>query len=267
MPFPEVSKVIYKKNLLDRVICQFRFPPILRIDTETPSLFQERIRENFPEFREKEGPSLLAPAGIPQEIQAKMLRQILPSETKNYEFSSEDGIWKVNLTRTFLSLTTTQYVRRSDFQQWLSGPLKALTDIYKPAYFSRVGLRYIDIIKRSQLNLVDVKWKELLKPHILGLLSESAIENEIRNAEYIYEVRLPDPDPNSIVRIVAGLVSWEKENGEECFKIDSDFFTTDKTDISNGTHKMDSFHVIALRLIRWLIKPKLHEAMEPEEQS
>lgn len=257
--------MIYKKNLLDRVICQFRFPPILRIDTETPSLFQECIRENFPGFREKEESTLLAPAGIPQELHAKMLQQILPYETKNYEFSSEDGVWKVNLTRTFLALTTTQYVRRTDFQKRLSVPLKALIDIYKPAYFSRVGLRYIDIIKRSQLNLVDAKWKDLLKPHILGLLSESDIENEIQTAEYKYEVRLPDL--NSIVRIVAGLVSWEEEHAEECFKIDSDFFTTDKTDISNATHKMDSFHVIALRLIRWLIQPKLHKAMEPEEQS
>ena len=265
MPFPEVSKVIYRKNVIDRVICQFRFPPILRIDTETPSRFQECNREKFPEFREEEGSTILAPAGMPQELHAKMIQQILPSETKNYEFSSEDGLWKVNLARTFLALTTTQYIRRSDFQNRLSVPLKALIYIYQPAYFSRIGLRYIDIIRRSQLNLVDVKWKELLKPHILGLLSESAIENEIQTAEYKYEVRLPDL--NSIVRIVAGLVSWEKEQGEECFKIDSDFFTTEKTDVSNATHKMDSFHVIALHLIRWLIQPKLHEAMEPEEQS
>jgi len=112
MPFPESPRVIYRKNPLDRVICQLRFPPILKIDTETPAQFQECIRGNFPEFRLKEEATLLTPAGISQELNAEMFRQIMPSETKNYEFSSEDSIWKVNLTRTFLSLSTTKYIRR-----------------------------------------------------------------------------------------------------------------------------------------------------------
>jgi uncharacterized protein (TIGR04255 family) len=262
MPFPESPRIIYKKNPLDRVICQLRFPPILKIDTETPAQFQECIRGNFPEFRLKEEATLLAPAGIPQELHAEMLRQITPSEIKNYEFSSEDSTWKVNLTRTFLSLSTKKYIRRSDFQEHLSVPLKSLIDIYKPAYFTRVGLRYIDVIKRSQLHLADAKWKELLKPFILGLSNESNIENEIQTAECQYEVRLPEF--NSTVRIAAGLVSWEKGNNEECFKIDSDFSTTEKTAVSDVIPKLDFFHTTASRLIQWLIQPKLHVAMEPE---
>ncbi len=53
MPFPEVQRVIYRKNPLEQVICQFRFPAILRIDTETPADFQERIRNDFPQFAEQ----------------------------------------------------------------------------------------------------------------------------------------------------------------------------------------------------------------------
>jgi len=266
MPFPESPRIIYQKNPLDRVICQLRFPPILKIDTETPAQFQEYIRGNFPEFRLKEEATLLTPAGIPQELQVEMLQQVMPSETKNYEFSSEDNIWKVNLTRTFLSLSTKKYIRRADFQERLSLPLKSLVDIYKPAYFTRLGLRYIDVIKRSQLNLADAKWKELLKPPILGLLNENDIENEIQTADCQYEVRLPEY--KGVVRIAAGLVSWKKvdNNNENCFMIDSDFSTTERTEFSGVKTKLDYFHTIASRLIQWLIKPKLHEAMEPERQ-
>ena len=53
MPFPEKQRVIYKKNPLNKVICQFRFPPILRIDSEIPSSFQDSIRSDFPLYQEK----------------------------------------------------------------------------------------------------------------------------------------------------------------------------------------------------------------------
>ena len=53
MPFPEVKRVIYKKNPLDRVICQLRFAPILKIDAEIPADFQEMIRADFPNYSEK----------------------------------------------------------------------------------------------------------------------------------------------------------------------------------------------------------------------
>ena len=48
MPFPEATRVIYHKNPLTDVICQLRFPPILKIDSEIPSLFQDTIREQYP---------------------------------------------------------------------------------------------------------------------------------------------------------------------------------------------------------------------------
>lgn len=262
MPFPEMPRVVFRKNLLDRVICQVRFPPILKIDIETPAQFQESIRGNFPEFRMKEEPTILTPPGIPQEFHAEMLRQIIPSEIKNYEFSSEDNIWKVNLTRTFLSVSTKKYIRRTDFQEHLSVPLQSLIAIYKPAYFTRVGLRYIDVIRRSQLNLTDAKWKELLKPYILGLLNENALENEIKTAESQYEISLSEY--NGMVRIVSGLV---QDGDRECFKIDSDFFTLEKTAVTDVNPKMDFFHTIASRLIQWLIMPKLYEAMGPEQLS
>ena len=52
MPFPEVKRIIYKKNPLDKVICQLRFPTILKIEKEIPAEFQERIRKEFPNYSE-----------------------------------------------------------------------------------------------------------------------------------------------------------------------------------------------------------------------
>lgn len=263
MPFPKAKKVIYQKNPLDHVICQLRFPPILKIETEVPAKFQEDIRAEFPEFKEKQETALPIPKGIQLEVPTEVLRQVVPSSVKNYEFASDDGFWRINLTRTFLALTCTKYERRSLFQEKLAHPLKALIETYNPAYFSRIGLRYVDIIRRSVLGLENVAWKELLQPHILGLLgTPDDVSQNIQNLEAKYEIRLEDG--SSVARITIGLVEWP-EKSEECFMIDTDFFNIGKIAISDVTSKLDYFHIRGSRLIQWLIKEKLHTAMEPKE--
>ena len=255
--FPEAPRVMYKKNPLDRVICQLRFPPILRIDTEVPAQFQERIRKDFPDFCEKE--ELTLPRKIRQELPVELLGRIMPSETKNYEFSSENALWKINLTRTFVALTTRKYRKWEEFKGRLDAPLGGLIEIYEPAHFSRIGLRYIDVIKRSELDLDGVDWSELLQPYILGLLGSSTINKQVQSLEAKYEIRLDDQ--GGIVRIVTGLVEEDKE---VCFLIDTDFYDTRKTDTSEVVNKLENFHVLASRLIQWLITKRLHKAMEPQ---
>lgn len=263
MPFPDAKRVIYQKNPLERVICQLRFPPILKIETEVPAKFQEDIREEFPGFKEKQETVMPILKGIQPEASIGALQQLVPSSSKNYEFTSDDGFWHVNLTRTFLALTCTKYERRSLFQQKLALPLQSLIEVYKPAHFVRVGLRYVDVIKRSVLGLEGVEWKELLQPHILGLLgAPNGVSQEIQNLEAIYQVRLEDG--SSMVRIIIGLVDWPEKN-EECFKIDTDFFNNGKIAISDVISSLDYFHIRASRLIQWLITEKLHAAMEPKE--
>ena len=262
MPFPEARRVIYKKNPLDRVICQLRFPPILKIETEIPAEFQECIRQDFPEFREKEETTLSIPKTIQREVPMGVIQQLMPSETKNYEFTSEDGFWRVNLSRTFVALTSTKYETRQQFKDKLINPLNSLIEIYKPAYFSRIGLRYVDIIRRSVLKLDNVAWGELLQPYVLGLLGSPDVSKNVQTLEAKYEIRLDDG--SSTARIVTGLVECEEKH-EVCFMIDTDFFTTSKTDASQVMNKLDYFQIRASRLIQWLITNRLHTAMEPEE--
>ena len=262
MPFPESQKVIYEHNPLDKVICQLRFPPILTIDTKVPAEFQESIRNDFPGFREKEQIVLPIPKMVKGNVPEEVFKQMISSETKNYEFSSEDKIWTINLTRTFMALSTKEYLRWDDFRNHLQIPLQPFINIYKPASFSRVGLRYIDIIKRSVLNLENVPWRELLQPHVLGLLSSIDVNENIRSIDTSCVIQLDDEI--SMARIVMGLVDKQELN-EECFMIDTDFYTTQKTDIPDVISRLDYFHIRGARLFRWLITDRLHEAMEPEE--
>jgi len=261
MPFPEVKRVIYKKNPLDKVICQLRFPPILKIDAEIPSEFQDKIRKDFPNYTETTELRVEPSPRIKGQIPPELLSQVLQStSTKNYEFSSEDEQWKINMTRTFISLTANKYERWEKFKEKLEVPLKALMEIYSPSHFSRIGLRYIDVIQRSVLGLEGVSWTELLKPYILGVLAAPEICGYVRDSECRYEIGLSDKE--STVRMVTKLVE-DVDSGEICFRIDSDFFNTKKTSLNDTFDSLDYFNKRASRLIQWCITDRLHKSMEP----
>lgn len=48
--FSNDERVIYAKRQLVEVICQLRFPEILKIDVSEPADFQERIRRDYPQY-------------------------------------------------------------------------------------------------------------------------------------------------------------------------------------------------------------------------
>lgn len=264
MLFPEVKRVIYKKSPLDRVICQLRFPPILRIGAEPPVEFQDRVRKEFPYYSEKNELTMGIPSRVREQIPHELLGEILrTADTKNHEFSSEDGQWKINLTHTFIALSTDRYEVWEDFKHKLDIPLKTLINVYSPAHFSRIGLRYREVIQRSILGLNDVSWTDLLKPQILGFLADSEIGQSVQNLESIYEISLPDGE--SAVRMSTQLTR-DRNSGEVCYVIDSDFFNRRKTLTSDVRGRLDDFNKHASKLFRWCITERLHKSMEPQEK-
>lgn len=262
MPFPESPRIIFRKNPLDSVVCQIRFPTILKIESEPPAEFQDRVREEYPNFEETLGAQLEARLKLGEAPPSEFMGQLAQLATrKNYQFGSEDGSWKVNLTRDFIALTAQRYERWEQFRAKLQGPLDTLVNVYEPPYFSRIGLRYIDVIKRSVLNLANVEWKELLRPEILGVLASHDIGGHVRSFESKSEIRLSDED--SIVRVITGFAE-AIDDKELCYLIDSDFFTERKTPAQEALNKLDYFSIRGSRLFQWCITRRLYDAMEAQ---
>ena len=98
MPFPESPKVTYDKAPLEEVICQLRFNPILRIDTELPSTFQDAIRAEYPLFEEIKGHEQELPAEVRGQIPPEVLSLLRQAaELKKYNFASSNKAWTVTL--------------------------------------------------------------------------------------------------------------------------------------------------------------------------
>ena len=57
--------------------------------------------------------------------------------------------------------------------------IRALKDIYEPAFYSRIGLRYVDSVDRAALGMQNTPWSELLNQVILGELAEHFFEANV----------------------------------------------------------------------------------------
>ena len=114
MQFPETERVIYEKNPLEQVICQLRFPPILRIEANTPAGFQDQIRNIFPQFQEKAEFAAILPPELVQILSQEIIQSLRPSH-KLYQFATTDDSLVVNLASGFVSLTSSSYERWEKF--------------------------------------------------------------------------------------------------------------------------------------------------------
>ncbi len=258
MPIPDFDRVIYDKPVLTNVVCQLSFPPILRIGAEEPVAFQDVIRQDYPNFQER-------PSDLVNELPAE-LRKVLPPSIlgkggeKIYDFFSEDNKWQVSLARDFIGLSTEHYYRWEEFINHLDPALQQLHEHYRPSFYSRIGLRYRDVITRSKLGLEDVPWSELLKPHIAGELNDKHVRNDVREARR--EVLIDLGENVGQVRVRHNLIKLTKTN-EECYVIDADYFTERKTEPYDAIEALNRLNHFAGRLFRWCITDRVYQSMVP----
>lgn len=251
--FPQSERAIYQNNTLDEVVCQLRFPTILRIDAAPPVDFQESVRASFPLYVAKNAPEL--PPNVPPEF-AQMLPANFPSSSSAFEFSTEDQEWKLSLTKEFIALTTSNYVQWEDFSTRLEAPLESLRQIYEPSFYVRIGLRYQNVINRRALGIED-GWRELIKEHMLGEIATESIGDRVEESLRNVLIRLEN---GGKVRLRHGL---RDNNDEQVYIIDADYYTTQRTEVDNARRTLDGFNAESGNLFRWCITERLQRAMEP----
>ena len=256
----EGKPFVYEKAQLIEVICQLRFPPILAIDAREPVDFQDTVRERFPRYHCQTEQSD-APGKEPQSI-------------RNYSFISEDGGYKLSLTKNFIALSTMRYSGWENFAHTLDEPLGQFIRIYRPAFFERVGLRYVNGISRKQLSLEDRRWNDLFQPQYLGILDDDGVDEEsVKKCSIDIERKL---DGQTFVKLHAGPGMVQRtlrtpeglrqvKEAEARFIFDQDLYAAGNIQLSAVTDTLDQLHEHADRLFSEAITDVLHNAMDPVE--
>ena len=253
----EGKRFFYEKPQLIEVICQLRYPTILSIEAKVPADFQDTVREHFPRYTcQVENP----PAGSNAQ------------STRNHTFLTEDGATKLSLTKNFIALSTMRYRDWEDFAGTLDEPLGQFIRIYRPAYFERVGLRYVNGVSRDKLDLRGTRWNDLFQPQYLGVLDDDGID-EASVSKCATEVeRKLDERCNLKLHAGPGLINRtvRTANGvqtirepETRFIFDQDLYAAGNIKLPAVMDTLEELHDHADRIFSDAITDVLHDAMEP----
>jgi uncharacterized protein (TIGR04255 family) len=260
MKLPESERVIYNNSPLIEVVAQLKFPTILKILEKIPSDFQEKIRSDYPIF--DASPNLQIPIQV-----SNALAQINPgfsfANDSNYIFQSEDIKWQLILNKDSITLRTTQYERYEYFIEKFKTVIENFESLYNPSFYSRVALKYRDLIVLSKLNIPGKKWHELIPQYISPELHSAEIKDSIQSFIKNIQVKTEFGQLN----FQHGLVTArdpEKGVNEPAYLLDSDFFTEDKIQRGDNVWRiLNESNRTARNLFRWSITDELHRAMEP----
>ena len=257
--FSQEERCIYQNNQLADVICQLRFPEILSISTTLPARFQDAIRDTYPQYSSK------MEANPPKiEQNNGNLALVKQPSTVNYQFTSQDGVWRINLTSRFISLSCSKYHRWEEFAKRLDKPLAAFIQVYEPAYFERVGLRYLNFISKQALSLEDTTFSELFQPQYLGILGDEEVREGQTSRSGVDAEFTIRGGCKAKIHAGPGMVKINGQADNQIrFVFDQDLFMSGNIPVNYAAGAMETLHSQAFSIFRAAITDTLHDAMEP----
>jgi uncharacterized protein (TIGR04255 family) len=178
-PIPDV---ILDASPLTEVICQVRFPSVLRLqhDPALVAKIQDRLRGTYPNVEAGAVFQIAIPAELQQAPQIAVART-------TWRVTDGDRKWAIAIAPEFVALSTSAYAHWDDFARRLEPVLGAVFEEAVIGSVSRIGLRYTNMISETN----GQSWSHLIEPALLCWLADPGEERQIVSA--LQEVRLTTP--------------------------------------------------------------------------
>ncbi len=241
LKFPSKPDVQLENSPLVEVICQVRFPPILRIASEEPSEFQELIRDRFPNVELEHGFLVRVPGpgamGVPT----------AEPQTRTYRFRTSEAQTAISLAVDFYALSSNRYINWEDFARLLRLTHEAIQRVYRPTYSMRIGLRYINRLIPANTGCQTIaEMFDLLRPELTSQTRSEAWDEvaEMRS-------RLVLTDENAKLTLGTG---YGEDQGMPFFLLDFDYFEEGQLSLDNLVERCSRYNDVIYRAFRWCIR-------------
>lgn len=241
--FPDKPEIPLANPPLAEVVCQVRYPPILRIAKENPSELQERIRHRFPGFGVEQPFKLQIPGlGSVGEPSAELPPRL-------FRFKSTDEQTTASLAIDFCALSTNKYSHWLDFVDDLMVLHEAVVAIYQPAYATRIGLRYVNRFDRTNTGLDGMQEiLALIRPELTSMLRSDGWSDP---EEWLSQLVLADGDAKLTIR-----TALDSEDGESFLLLDFDYYEHGKMELAGLKEHINRYHKVIYRAFRWCLLDK-----------
>jgi len=248
--FPSQPEVRLKKPPLSEVICQVRFPPILRIGSESPVNFQDVIRKRFPGLEVER--QVLVHLGISPSVD----NPIAENAPKVYRFKSADEKSSVALASDFFALSTNSYSHWRNFVDDFHFVEQAVRKEFQPSLATRVGLRFINRLTQKNTGCKTFsELLDLLRGELTCLIRSEAWRDP---SELLTQIVLPDQSAKLILRFGFG-----REQDEPFFLLDFDYFEDFHNEFTDIAQRIEHYHDQIYQAFRWCIKDGALDRFEP----
>jgi len=249
--FPVVDDIHLANTPLREVICQVKFPSILRIAHEEPAEFQEHIRKRFPVLEvergvviEMEGLKPGGRAGFPPPV---------------YRFHNQDETRTVSLGTDFYALSTTAYQHWADFADDLAYIAEAAQEVYDIPYATRIGLRYI--------NALDAGFTESgAFDDVLDLLREDLtviLKTDVIVSPELTLQQIQVASDGDRFKFRHGLIH-EDTPPEPKYLLDFDHYAEGNLELNDLLERCDRYHRNIYNAFRWCIADGKLAVFQPQ---
>jgi len=258
---PEAERVLFKNTPLRLVLGQIRFPLLLRFqDGAFLAPFQSALEGEYPLVRRERQPSLLvSPEGEVRSGLEALLR-----------FSSRDSQWSVVLGESALTLEVRGYSSIDKFSSRFERVLLAAENHLGIKERSRLGLRYINEIRRDGATTLS-DWSKLLNRELLGIAGTDLLDGPV--AHMVQEFQVTRSDGLLAVRhgllqgtiVVDPLATTSAPTGP-FYLLDLDYYDgrQQTLNVKETTETFREYNDVMYRFFRWCLTETLFTAMEPQ---
>ena len=253
--FPAVADVRLMKPPLAEVICQVRFPAILRITQARPYKLQDLVTARFPEYGEDPG----------FHVNVNMSHQESSTEIEpthnSFFFLTKDQTSRLIITADSFAVSTTNYNVWDQFAADLNLAYESMVTVYGIPYAKRIGLRYINKFSNASTGAESMgALMDLLRPELTSFFRGSAWSDA---AEGFSQVTIRDDSRGALLLRVA----YGYQTTDPSIFLDFDYFEEGRIELNDLISKCSSFHDEIYRAFRWSLNPQKLSVFELAEEA
>ena len=236
---PHIESVTYQNNFITNAVCELRFPTLLGFDETALINVRKKLKRDYPLFEMGQSISVGGPDGLNKET--------------HYYFYSKDRKWWVKFRSSAVTLETEDYKDFEDFSKRLEAVISASKDSIDTDFFTRVGLRYINLVPIKDNELSGWIRPELISSILTGALGTlRAIKSEVQGfiADGFYSFR-------------HGLRINEKETGDKSsYFLDFDYFD-ENVEVGNAVDLVKKYNEVNFSFFQWCLAEKAVKELGP----
>ncbi|MBK5412063.1 TIGR04255 family protein [Pseudomonas sp. TH34] len=237
----------FKHNFLKQAVCELRFPTLIELgEQRPPSSFVKALRKDYPilemnnEFTLGVGSNSAGSSNV-------------------HVFRSAKSNWSISLKENSIAIETTTYSGFSNLRERILQVIDAAEKIIDSDFFTRIGLRYINILKTSDEDIT--AWVNPL------LTASITSRHFIGINDFGGRMQLLADDGGCLLQHGIQLNHGNPEQPvRPSYLIDTDTYRTEVL-VSDALDAVDVMHRQAFDIFDWSITEKAREFLSTDLRS